>query len=107
VRGTVASLYIYLILAEDRLKVLESLHFFGLYLFEVVCVDMMPELPKKSLIRMVVDISLWVRNLEIGACLIKECERIDRCMRSKKWRYLRDKSLKWKLQSLESTRINF
>lgn len=89
-RRTVASLDIYLILTEDRSKVLESLHFLGLYLFEVVCVDMVPELPKKGLIGVVVDVSLWVRNLEIGACLIKDCERIDRWMRSKKWRYLRD-----------------
>jgi len=39
---------------------------------------------------MIVNIGLWVSNLEVGACLIKDCERIDRWMRSKKWRYLRD-----------------
>ena len=77
-RRTTAGLNIHTVLVEDSLKVLESSHFFDLYLFEVVCVDVVPELPKKGLIRMVVDISLWVRNLEVGACLIKDCERIDR-----------------------------
>jgi len=90
VRRTAVGLNIHTFLTEYRLKVLESSHFFGLYLFEVVGIDVVPKLPKKGLIRMVVNIGLWVSNLEVGACLIKDCERIDRWMRSKKWRYLRD-----------------
>lgn len=56
---------------EDRLKILESPDFFRLYLFEVVCVYVMPELPEEGLIGMVVDVGLRVRDLEIGTWLIK------------------------------------
>lgn len=64
-------LNIHLIGVEDRLEVLESPHFLGLYLFEVVRVDMVPELPEEGLVGMVVNVSLRVGDLEIGASLIK------------------------------------
>lgn len=67
-RRTAVGLNIHTFLTEYRLKVLESSHFFGLYLFEVVGIDVVPKLPKKGLIRMVVNIGLWVSNLEVGAC---------------------------------------
>lgn len=56
---------------EDRLKVLESSHFLGLYLFEVVSIDVVPELPEEGLVGMVVNVGLRVGDLEIGASLIK------------------------------------
>ncbi len=45
---------------EDRLKVFEAPHFLRLYLFEVVCVDVVPELAEEGLIGMVVDVGLRV-----------------------------------------------
>ena len=51
---------------EECLAVLEAPGFFGLNLFEVVGVDVVPELALKGLVGVVLDVGLLVRNLEIG-----------------------------------------
>ena len=89
-RRVLAELKVHSVHMEDRLQVLEAPHFLRLYLFEVVCVDVVPELSEQGLIGMVVDVGLRVRHLEIGAALVKMGkEEIADCDHQKRW-YLRD-----------------
>ena len=90
VRRVLAELKVHSVHMEDRLQVLEAPHFLRLYLFEVVCVDVVPELSEQGLVGMVVDVGLRVRHLEIGAALVKMGkEEIADCDHQKRW-YLRD-----------------
>ena len=86
--------------------VLKSPDFLRLNLFEVMSVDVVPELPEKDLVAVVLDVGLLIGNLEIGSELREEEQKsIAKAINSKS--YLNSSSLKWKLQSLEFTRINF
>jgi hypothetical protein len=74
--------------------------------FEVVRPDMMPELPEQALVGVVVGVGEGVGDLEADAELMGERKKeIGKAIVGEA--YPLKLSLKWKLQSLESRRINF
>lgn len=79
---------------QEGTDVVNSPHFFLLYLFKVMGVDVVPELPEKGIAGVVVDVGLLVGHLEERTKSHRDFNRTDRQMRSLKNSYLINGSLK-------------